>query len=349
MAAGIIKYRTFEQLMADVSVDFQNYSLQNMIEPQQLIKVAKRVNYDLGLRIMSTKGALLEVEKSKVKLPDDFYVLNYATICDEVTVEQILPQGTNIQSIPIPNYQETPMEISSCTDGTVNCTKCNLQVCSCTTTPLSASCSTTQYDPANPYGSYCTKPRVFMDCKNNCYELVQIVNARKETFKRIIPIRMLVNPDFIDCNCPNLNVHSDYVGWIKDGFLYTNFDCDRVFISYEGQLEDEEGNLLVPDHALLNEYYEYAVKKRILENLIMNDEVVNQMKIQMIETNYKIARTNALSMVNMPNFAELKQVFDMNRKAQYSKYYNMFASYAPLELASKIYKPTTHNTSNYAR
>ena len=50
------KYRTFNQLYEDVSVDFANYALENMIDPAQLIKVATRVNYDLGLRIHRTKG-----------------------------------------------------------------------------------------------------------------------------------------------------------------------------------------------------------------------------------------------------------------------------------------------------
>ena len=35
------KYRTFNQLMEDVSVDFSNYALEGMIEPAQLIKVAQ--------------------------------------------------------------------------------------------------------------------------------------------------------------------------------------------------------------------------------------------------------------------------------------------------------------------
>ena len=30
------KYRTFSQLMEDVSIDFSNYALEGMIEPQQL-------------------------------------------------------------------------------------------------------------------------------------------------------------------------------------------------------------------------------------------------------------------------------------------------------------------------
>ncbi|BCV02240.1 MAG: hypothetical protein CM15mV51_0570 [uncultured marine virus] len=33
------KYRTFDQLLEDVSIDFSNYALEGMIEPQQLIKV----------------------------------------------------------------------------------------------------------------------------------------------------------------------------------------------------------------------------------------------------------------------------------------------------------------------
>ena len=66
------KYRTFNQLMEDVSIDFSGQALEGMIEPQQLIKIAIKVNYDLGLRIHRTKEDLLEVEHGKVKLRADF-------------------------------------------------------------------------------------------------------------------------------------------------------------------------------------------------------------------------------------------------------------------------------------
>jgi hypothetical protein len=45
------------------------YALEGMIEPQQLIKVAQRVNYDLGLRIHRTKDSVIEVEHNKAQLP----------------------------------------------------------------------------------------------------------------------------------------------------------------------------------------------------------------------------------------------------------------------------------------
>ena len=54
------QYRTFSQLMDDVSIDFSTYALEGMIEPQQLIKVATRVNYDLGLKIQRTKNAIVD-------------------------------------------------------------------------------------------------------------------------------------------------------------------------------------------------------------------------------------------------------------------------------------------------
>lgn len=319
-----LKYRTFDQLLNDVQVDFQNYSLQNMIEPQTLIKVAKKINYDLGLRIMMTKEALLEVEKGRVKLPDDFYVLNFALICDDVTIVQPVPQGTNMQEVMVTPYKETLPYIDTCAPATVNCTNCNNKPCNCTT--VQEACATSEYNPLVPYGNYCNKPRVFINCKNECYELVQVTQTRTFTYKRLLPIRILENPETIDCDCPNLYMRATNQAWIKDGYFYTDFSHGKVYINYQGTLEDDDGNLLIPDHDMINEYYEYAIKQRILENLLMNDENVIG-KLQLVEQRLRAARNYALSIVNTPNFAEMKRVWWTNRRAQYARYYDMFKSY----------------------
>ena len=80
------KYRTFDQLLNDVSIDFSSQALEGMIEPQQLIKVATRVNYDLGLRINRTKDAVVDISHKKGKLPTDFQYLNYALVCGDYTL-----------------------------------------------------------------------------------------------------------------------------------------------------------------------------------------------------------------------------------------------------------------------
>jgi hypothetical protein len=319
-----LKYKSFDQLMAEVLVDFQNYDLQNYIEPGALIKVAKRVNYDLGLRIFQTKEAVIEIENSRGKLPDDFYVLNFAFICGDYEETMAMPQGTWIEERPyVAPYKEQPAQLTNCEIGPVNCQNCGNIDCSCN--PVA---SVAPYNELQPYGSYCIKPRVFLNCKNEPYELVQIVKpGLTRRYTGLWPIKILENPQTIDCNCPNLYMDTNNQAWIKDGWLYTTFKCAKVYVNYQGMMEDDDGNLLVPDHDMLNEYYEYALKQRILENLIMNDEVQAGQKLQLIEQRYRAARNQALSIVNTPNWAEFKRVWEANRKAQYAKYYNMFKSY----------------------
>lgn len=327
-----LRYRTFDQLLEDVTVDLQSFALENMIEPQTLIKLAKKLNYDLGLRINQTKEVILEVCHGKVKLPDDFYTFNFASICGEYT-ESVgydgYASGTNIQEVP---YVEVPSTVEQCALPTVNCRTCNSNPCNHT-----AACDLnhpivdpipTHYDPLNPYGNTCIAPRVFMNCKGEKWELIQVINTgATRTYSVLTPLRMRASQN-IECDCPNLYINAANEGWLKGGFLFTTFDTGKVYLNYQGAMEDDQGNLLVPDHDLLNEYYEYAFKQRIMENLYLNGEDVAQ-RMQIIEQRVRAARAQALSLVNTPNFREMADMWMVNRRAMYSKYYDMFKSYSP--------------------
>jgi hypothetical protein len=328
-----LRYRTFDQLLEDVTVDLNTFALENLIEPQQLIKLTKKINYDLGLRINQQKEVILEVCHNKVKLPDDFYTFNFAFICghylEHVGYDGIVG-GTTIVEVP---YQEVPSTVDVCAPPTVNCRTCNSHPCNQT-----AACDLnhpivdpipTQYDPLNPYGNTCIAPRVFMNCKGEKWELVQVINNTGTTrvYNDLIPLRMKASQE-IECDCPNLYYNTRNEGWIKGGFLFTTFETGKVYLNYQGQMEDDQGNLMVPDHDLLNEYYEYALKARIFENLYLNGEDVAQ-RMQLIEQRLKAARNQALSLVNTPNFREMEKMWWTNRKAMYGKYYTMFQSYSP--------------------
>lgn len=336
-----LKYRTFDQLLEDVTVDFSSYALENMIEPQQLIKVAKRVTYDLGLRINQTKEVMLEVCHGKVKLPDDFYTFNFAFICGNYEVRTGYDiGGTNVQEV---RFQEVPSTVDQCAAPTVNCSTCNANPCNHTAACIDANTNwsmPTSYDPNNPYGDTCIKPRVFLNCKNEAYELIQVVNnSQTRVYKILIPLRMFASKE-IGAECPNLYYNTLDTGYIKNGFLYTTVTDAKIYLNYQGAMEDEEGNLLVPDHDMLNDYYEYALKQRLLENLYINGEDVSQ-KLGLIEQRLKVARNNALNIVNMPNFAEMKKLWWTNRKAMYGKYYDMFKSYPINSIYTRNYGPTT--------
>lgn len=281
-----LQYRTFDQLLDEVSADFTTYAIEGMIEPGQLIKVAQRVNYDLGLRIHGTKEKILDIENRKTKLPDDFYVLNYAYLCGRYTVSSPVMAGRETENVIL--------------KGDL-CRKCGQPdpTCSCEAT-YTVECNTGE--------------KVF----------VQVIEKRKyetRTYDTFEPIRISTSTGKIDATDDT----GMRVGYIKNGFIYTNLTEGRIFISYQGSLEDDHGNLLVLDHPMINEYYEYAMKQRILENLYIGGEDVAQ-KMQLIEQRLRSARNNALSIVNTPDFAEMYKLWQTNRKAMYSKYYDMFKS-----------------------
>jgi hypothetical protein len=286
-----LKYKTFNELLSEVATDFVIYNNEALIEPAQLIKVAQRVNYDLGLRINGTKEKMLEIEHRKVKLPDDFYVLNYAYLAHTQTVTYRANSGRHTENV-ITGYT-----------GDGNCPKCYKPEVDC-----------------------CCEATYAQECQNGEKIFVQVVEKRKmetrtyESFERVH-----ISTD--TGRHAALHGHNhQHVAYIKNGFLYTNIEHGNIFISYQGALEDEEGNLLVLDHPLINEYYEYALKARILENLYISGEDVAQ-KLQLIEQRLRPARNNALTVVNTPDFAEMYNVWKMNRRAMYARYYDMFKSY----------------------
>jgi hypothetical protein len=281
--ANLINYRTFDQLIEDVSIDFQSYALEGMIEPQQLIKVAMRVNYDLGLRIQKSKQVILDVDKSKVKLPNDFYSLNFAYMTGKYRVESQVPSGTLIED-RILDKGKVELDASGC--------------------PVDTSV-----------------------CMNDCGDYYQLIQKSKtevkiyETFAKVKAVGQGISE-----TCPNSKWDSaQYMIEIRDGFVYTNFSTGKVYLNYQSQMENADGELVVMDHPLVNEYYEYAIKQRILENMVFAGEPVSQ-QLNLIEARGRAARNNALSFVNTPNYSELQKIWSMNRRAQYDKYVNMFKS-----------------------
>ena len=287
------KYRTFDQLLEDVSIDFSSYSLEGMIEPQQLIKVATRVNYDLGLRIHRSKQTILDIEHNKSRLPTDFAYLNYAFVCGDYEVINDYPSGTHVDTTnPVP-YVPEPGYTAPCKDPTCN-DVCVVKACDGTAD----------------------------------YQVIQYVGGGESRKYTVFTPLRIKECTYAQCDCPNVSVQAADIAEIKDGYLLTNFKTGKVYLSFQGAMEDEEGRLLVLDHPYCNEYYEYALKQRILENMIFAGEQVSQ-QLGLIEQRLRASRNNALSFVNTPDFSELKAVWELNRKAMYSKYYDMFESRPP--------------------
>lgn len=67
-----LTYKTFDELLATIESGLETYVENNMIDHSELIREAKYVNADLGLKLKKSKEVTLNVENYKCDLPVDF-------------------------------------------------------------------------------------------------------------------------------------------------------------------------------------------------------------------------------------------------------------------------------------
>lgn len=307
-----LKYKTFDQLMAEVRSDFEAFNQEDLIKPHQLIKVAKRVNYDLGLRINQRKNAVLTVENGRAKLPEDFMVLNFMYVLGKFKITTPVVQGTHVEEVSLtaPTYQPGTKDIDICA-----------------VKPECPVPETTCPDPCQapePCGCTTCNCDTWLNCKGEEMQLIQKIKMETREFTEFYKIK-LVNTDEVlyDEMCPNLYWTAKNTAFIRGDYIYLSFKEGTLYINYDGIME-KDGCLMVLDHDMINDYYEYAVKDRILENLMASGETITQQLERRIMVKLKESRNVANGIVNTPDFAELKSVWQANRKAMFNKYYRMF-------------------------
>lgn len=364
-----LKYRSFEDLMNSVRSDLKTYDQDNFIDPQELIKIAIKINYELGLKINPSRGKIIEVRNGMAKLPADFYVMNFAMLCgtaeDKFTCyENSVLKTAYDQMIKLAEIVNARPQIQGAdlTPGwniiTHNLASTNLVI---TVQDSNKNYIDFEYvimnqdqikikvleaysgawvsiiAAANIVGN-CS---ITLDtCETGC-TITQTSPGMIRNFPRPLPIEIIpYNYGEPECNLKQVG-NINYRLKIKDGFIHTiNFQDGSVYINYESLMEDDEGNLMILDHPIVNEYYEYAFKERIMENLYLNGEPNILQRLQMVQAKLRPARTAALSFINTPDFFEMKAVWAKNRKAMYNKYYNMFSGLGWYGNYVGMYNPT---------
>jgi hypothetical protein len=347
-----LQYRNFDDLMNSVRSDLYTFDQDNFINPQELIKIAIKINYELGLKINQSRGKMIDVVNGRGKLPADFYVMNFAMLCGVSDDRHTTCQGSEMQTMydqmiklaGIVNARPL-IQVADLSVGdnivTHNLASTNIVL---TVQDSNKDYVNFEYVIINPDQVKITvferfagariniiaAANVVANCSiklDNCPDGCTITESRPglvRHFPRPVPIEILpYNYGEPECNLKQVG-QSVYRLKIKDGFIHTiNFTEGRVYLNYESLMEDDDGNLMILDHPLVNEYYEYALKERILENLFMNGENVIQ-RLQLLQAKMRPIRNAALSFINTPDFGEMKRMYTKNRKAMYDKYYNMF-------------------------
>jgi hypothetical protein len=379
-----IEYRTFDQLLDSVKLDFPTFDIENMIDNQTLIKMAQFTNSQLGLKLNPSKGKVLEIYNGKAKLPSDLYCLNFALLCglettydlastpytyktydagvidglklaENEVLAKMVKQYTEVTDIVlgtnvINHNLGTNNVIVQAFDFSGNLLSFAITVVNYNRIIITSTSPTTLTNikvivigSNSTYGIYCPavenpvcplEPEIIpievptcptLTCQpSGCNSLSYKTETKVKNYEHLVMLH-LQKGKTITADEVQLNSQFLYTATVKNGYILTNFDEGVLFINYQGQMEDDEGNLLVMNHLLVNEYYEYTLKRRICENLIASGEKLTDL-LNLIEARYKESRLQAFSFVRTPGFKEMYKVWQMNRKAMSIRYIDMFKS-----------------------
>lgn len=258
------------------------------------------------------------IEVTVVDAPTTTIVNNADGTSSEIT----FPIGTtNICALSVnivPNLTTTtndnciklPSGLLSCQKPFTNCEPCNRS---------QNSCSAVDTDPWK-------QNKVYSVCNDTIgIEIVQENRYDKRSYRHITPLYIQPSREASDFNSYEAFRLKGNIAVLRDGFLETAFECGKVYINYQGSMEDDDGNLLVLDHPSINLWYEAEVSYRILRNLYINGEPDIERRLQLLDKERKEERAEAMKIAYTPDFNLMKQTFEIFRDREYQKHFAPFS------------------------
>lgn len=299
-----LRYKTFDQLMASVESDLEKFADEGFIVRPKFIKVIRDVNADLGLKLNSERETMLEVRDYETLLPEDFMFLQLAL-------------ATHVSYVRVPTIGGAHTEAHTI-EKTVPNRACSLHSCD------SGSCN----GPCN-----------------NCTWITQTIGIKTFTFTDLKPLS-LSRGSLGKCSdgCMNLQFRSPHQIHIREDHANFSFREGKVYINYLADMMDDDNNIILLDHPIVNDYYEYAVKERFFENMMINKEGDFINIVKLMNEKKREARTRAINFINVPEFGEIQKMYMDNRHRFYKKYIKYFN-----DSNQGYFKDEPSSTRNYWR
>lgn len=275
-----LKYKTFDQLMASVEGSLSLYADNGLIKRQKYIKTAKKINKDLGPKINGKREVILQVEDFRAELPLDLKTVLCAVSTKIDTLGNIHPSIHGTRLVT--NTKEELLKKGLCTP----------------------SCE------------------AYISCKNKCVWITkktETTEIQYHTFFKLKPSHGSLQK--FHSNSPNRQWDEQkYQISIEDAEIHVNFESGEIYLSYITDMVDQDGNLLVLDHDLVNPYYESAIKSEILYDLWMRGEETRDKYKEEFEVHLPAKREEARSIITDPGYRKLNE-WNQN---MLRKYFNEF-------------------------
>lgn len=232
---------------------------------------------------------------------------------------------TSICALSVTN-PSNPVFFSVSTNS--NCYKLPSGQLSCTAAP----CNECNTPLINNCGSVITDPwkqnKVYTICNDQVeIEIVQENKFEVRRYRHIEPLYIQPSRDasaFASYDAFKLHGNT---AMLRDGFLQTGRECATVYINYQGIMEDDDGNLLVLDHPMINLWYESEIEHRVLRNLYINGEPDIERRLAFLDKERKEHKFEAMRIAFTPDYKLMKQTLGMARNQEYAKHFAPFSRY----------------------
>ena len=282
------EYRRFSELMASVKSDLPLFDDSNLIVDERYLKVVFKCNEKLGERIHQSRTCKLIVKDFAAPVPEDMWKIEniYGVSANSITRDYltILPGATKLA---FHGEDEIPQEQG-------NERIYNLGSLDINEETVSVSKIDVEY----------------FERKEDKVAFPLILSPRVENELT----------SYSACN----KWQGQYQVDLRNQEFKFSFKEGEVVLTYLGAIVDEEGEIMYPFHPLLNDYYEYSIKKKILEDLFMNSEADVINKLQFAEQKAQAAYYDAYTFIQS---AKANQWSRMRKKYElqfYRKWYSAF-------------------------
>lgn len=273
-----LKYKTYDSLMSTVEEDLRRYVDNNLVNRKRYIKTVRTANSDLGLRLNEGRETVLDIVDYKTDLPEDFLtaLTTFAVWEKSGGFLQGSIAGTNLRvyskeeliNADIKNKQQVGCSVS-CDNS---CSSCGGTGCS------------------------------------NCMWISRKFFDKEIIYKDVQPLEITSSClEKFNNSSPNRNCKSKYKIDIGEDKILVNFEKGTIYLSYLADMVDHEGNLLVLDHPLIDGYYEWAVKAKILEDLYYNNDAPVIDKLKDARQQRDIERNKAIGIVVDQEYREMRK------------------------------------------
>lgn len=273
-----IDFKTTEELFGKVKRFLSSYDDASLLDDGEFDVYVKEVLRSLGIGVYRENDAILSVKNYKARLPESFSVLYAAYKCTPFFSQKDLIHHQNTISV----FNDVTWEViqGGKNGAEINC------------------CEEKGILERITVRQYVKEKAVDVDFKN--------------------PVLLRLSPNVhrgvrVD-NCQNLLASSPFEITIRDGYVYTNFTDDNIYMKFYEFPTDENGLPMIPDIEEIEKTIEWYIIFQVLLKFYMNAEVPDiQNRWQLAEQKYKEAYAEAKYLNKLPTFSGSVNMIRRNR------------------------------------